>query len=465
MKISEVKQTNEMKLGDLIGDWGAAQLSGTAGATTQQKMEQNIFIKNMVGDALSNLDTAIKGGLVDPQAHLPPGYRKGYGLGKNIRGFFRGYKHGHQDAGQAGATSTAPASTTPAQAPQGNLNVTYKGNPVSNSPTNLMTAPKTQQAPSTAPKAAQPAAPTAAPTKQPRQTVAQKIQPQLQQQANRFAAGKRNQPMRESENLNEIFEAIVNQDYLNEKENKVMTISDYLTTQWLPGYLKGVDYSAAQDQIDKLIDQVEQTYMKDKGKAALTQLAQVAFAASANKLGGAVGKGAAKPVAGDQTNQISDRPAATGTKAPGTTQPAAGTTASSTPSATTTGGGGAGQVNQSLAMPLSKVLDILQASIKNSRDRKVVIDYLQGRGMGTTKPKKSVPNTAPAPSKTAQQPITVGDEKIKPSDPRYTEIMKGAQSNKTVVDPDYFKGGMDKPTAAGLLESKNVRRTVKKPTK
>jgi hypothetical protein len=68
--------------------------------------------------------------------------------------------------------------------------------------------------------------------------------------------------------LNAIFESL-----LTEAE----TISQFFK-RWLPAYMKRIDMSDPHTQ--ELIQKIQDTYAQDKGKAALTQLANAAYAAS-----------------------------------------------------------------------------------------------------------------------------------------------------------------------------------------
>lgn len=71
MKLDEFKKLEELRLSSLFGDYGAAalkKLTGQAGGKSiEQQMTQDMFLKDFVGDAISSLDTAIQGGLVDPK--------------------------------------------------------------------------------------------------------------------------------------------------------------------------------------------------------------------------------------------------------------------------------------------------------------------------------------------------------------------------------------------------------------
>ena len=93
--------------------------------------------------------------------------------------------------------------------------------------------------------------------------------------------------------LNTIFESL-----LTEAE----TVSQFFK-RWLPTYMRGVNLSDPHTQ--ELIQKIEDTYAQDKGKAALTQLANAAYAASfAPGFGGQQGGQQAAP--GQQGPQASD---------------------------------------------------------------------------------------------------------------------------------------------------------------
>lgn len=75
--------------------------------------------------------------------------------------------------------------------------------------------------------------------------------------------------------LNKVFESIV-----EAAPGSAMSITDYLKKSWYPKYMKGVNYAHAQSQVDAIIDQIQQSYAKDQGKAALTKLANLSFSVS-----------------------------------------------------------------------------------------------------------------------------------------------------------------------------------------
>jgi hypothetical protein len=274
MKIKDLKSkkvVSEIQLSSFgLGDYGSAlgkQLVGKGGGLTKQDlMTQNIYIKNFVSNALSNLNNAIKGGLVDPKKTDKP-------------------------------AQTVPGASNP------NINVTVGGKPVSAAPANLYKPTAAQAKPaSAAPQApvgmkysttfspnatkAQTGTPaqTAPAAAQPKQTVAQKAAAYKQQQAKIKAAGIKNQPkkpvtpnIRESsyDRLNALFEHIL--EAASPEQTDAQSVKDYLKTVWYPNYLKGVNWKPNEQQIDKLLQQVQDTYAKDNGRAALNQLASLSY--------------------------------------------------------------------------------------------------------------------------------------------------------------------------------------------
>ena len=77
MKLNEFKNLQELDLSQVIGNFGAAGAQqignrllnrGEGQLSVKDKMAKNIYISNLVGRATTNLDSAIKSGLVDPRA-------------------------------------------------------------------------------------------------------------------------------------------------------------------------------------------------------------------------------------------------------------------------------------------------------------------------------------------------------------------------------------------------------------
>jgi hypothetical protein len=80
--------------------------------------------------------------------------------------------------------------------------------------------------------------------------------------------------------LNRVFEGMLNEE--------AESISSYLQ-RWVKQYLKGINLSDPRiyAEVNKMINNVQTTWSSDKGKAALTTLANTAYALShSNKIGG-----------------------------------------------------------------------------------------------------------------------------------------------------------------------------------
>lgn len=352
MKLDEFKKLEELRLSSLIGDYGSAALkkmTGQAGGKTlQQQMAQDMFIKDFVGDAISSLETAIEGGLVDPKLRTAkpktaaPVNPAGVKPEPTVPG------------------ATAPAAVPAAAAPAaGGLPKTgthmatgkYKQQQQTTQNLNNYVRGVSQQLSQVTDKAQKIAL-----TKELVNYMAdRKDYPEwgnalktaefvLKKNADPNFATAAIQKLRAGQRLdlnpaglkegwkiyylnmliegagltwtdlglsvllestskkymivesryvklNNIFESI-----LEAGDSGKISISQYLKNQWYPQYMKGVNYAVNQAAIDKGIDAIQATYAKDRGQAALEKLAQVSYAVSkGNVPAGAaniVGKGA-----------------------------------------------------------------------------------------------------------------------------------------------------------------------------
>jgi hypothetical protein len=144
--------------------------------------------------------------------------------------------------------------------------------------------------------------------------------------------------------LNKIFESMM-------YEAQAESIQSWFK-RWLAQYMKGVNLSDPQTaaQIDNYINAIQQSYNRDKGKAALNQLANAAFSLSYSNKGdaGAIAKepdaaqadtgsagGPLARLAGAGNSPASTQPSATGAVEPSTAKADATAT---TPQAQTAGG-------------------------------------------------------------------------------------------------------------------------------
>ena len=352
MKLDEFKKLEELRLSSLIGDYGSAALkkmTGQAGGKTlQQQMAQDMFIKDFVGDAISSLETAIEGGLVDPKLRTAkpktaaPVNPAGVKPEPTVPG--------------ATAPAAAPAAAAPAAGglPKTGTHMAtgkYKQQQQTTQNLNNYVRGVSQQLSQVTDKAQKIAL-----TKELVNYMAdRKDYPEwgnalktaefvLKKNADPNFATAAIQKLRAGQRLdlnpaglkegwkiyylnmliegagltwtdlglsvllestskkymivesryvklNNIFESI-----LEAGDTGKISISQYLKNQWYPQYMKGVNYAVNQAAIDKGIDAIQATYAKDRGQAALEKLAQVSYAVSkGNVPAGAaniVGKGA-----------------------------------------------------------------------------------------------------------------------------------------------------------------------------
>lgn len=307
MKLNEFKQLNELDLAQAFGDYGAAALqqtgnrlnpfnkTGSDQLSVQDKMAKNIFISKMIGRASADLDSAIKGGLVDP----------------NIKG------------GQPTATPVQPTTpTTAQQAPAGETpeqkrirlqkaaqqSIDKTANPVSKLPANQPavqaanirqnkqqvagTTAQAQMAPFTKLPANQPAVQANNIRQNKQQVAGTTAQAQMApvsklpaDQTAIQAANIRKQKQQAAQanlfkestysKLDYILESVIN---INEAVASKQSISDfiqrffkkYLQIQTIP--------SQVQSQVTTLANEIESTYPRNKD--ALTKLANLGYAFS-----------------------------------------------------------------------------------------------------------------------------------------------------------------------------------------
>jgi hypothetical protein len=436
MKLDEFKKLEELRLSSLLGDYGAAavkKMTGQAGGkSVQQQMAQDMFLKDFVGDAVSSLETAIEGGLVDPNIKSSGGA-----------------------GGAAPEKPVDPASVTPepaAGAPAAPTAPTAQGAPAATAApaagglqktgTNMATGKYKQQQQSTQNLnnyvkgisqqlgQVQDKAQKVALTKELVNFMAdRKDYPEwgnalktaefvLKKNSDPNFATAAIQKLRAGQRmdlnpaglkegwkiyyLNMLIEGagltwkdlglsvlqesrtrkyrIVETRYL--RLNKIfesiveadasgkMSIGEYLKTRWYPQYMKGVNYSPNQQAVDSSIDAIEASYSKDKGKAALEKLAQMSYALSK----GNVPAGAAN---------IANQGAAGGsTAAPGTaaTNATASQSQSQTQAATSTAS--AAQGGQMNSHQMAELVKNTMAKLK-SVDAKLYAETLKELTSGT----------------------------------------------------------------------------------
>lgn len=306
MKIKEVKtkisksQLNELQLSSLLGDYGAAQMKQAFGAgggrTKQDIMTQNIFIKNFVSNALTSLKSAIQSGVVDPKKKIIPKAQAGdfekrvqpkTATAADIGDFDLKDKLAKEKQAQAQAAKDAEVAKV----------ATNRINRAAASPTSpqasaavdarLQRATQAQQAQTT------PAATVDDRLEKAAAQRTQTTQPNVPVSKSKVRKSELFNPLKsvpdkttEStyDRLNKVFERILNETVAAPDENTSdIGIEQYLKDVWFPNYMKGVDTTANTQKIDQIVKQVADTYPKDGGRAALTQLANLSFAISPKK--------------------------------------------------------------------------------------------------------------------------------------------------------------------------------------
>jgi hypothetical protein len=295
MKINDFKQspqTNE-GLGDalggaaraLVGDTAVSAIKGAfTGKSSKEQLTQDLFFKDFYNDALTSLQNAVKSGIVDVNAQT--------------------------SANQQSAASTpvsTPASqqqppTQPTQAqkkPKTAKPANYYGNV---SPSNV--------------KAATPTAnPLSAPVVNRGNTITANTTPGQPAPASggitsggigyKKPTNKQVKEYYDYDRLNMIFESILEAGA--QPTEQVETIAQYML-EWFNTYMQGVNWKKYETKVMQLIQNIENSYRRDGGKAAIKQLAKAAYAisGSVNARGAQNAVSATKQGSVSGTGNISD---------------------------------------------------------------------------------------------------------------------------------------------------------------
>lgn len=380
-KKKKIDKIDEGFLDTLFGDYGAAGMRSMfkKGMTREAQLAQDLFIKDFVADALSSLSAGVQGGFVDPNI-------RGGGAPADTDSMAvktAKSRTGTQPAGTPGAAPAAGAAATtpgkPAATPAAKAAPTTPGAaPVGKTPTATPTAKGYSF------KTTQPGQPA-----QPQQNV--KVPPQNV----KFNVPGKTGAVKEStyRQLNALFESIF-------EATGGQSIATYLTS-WFNKYMGGVNWQQHKDQIQSIIQNVEDTYKRDKGAKALRQLAQAAFAIV--KVSGVEPEGAKdikKPEAGagDQ--------ASAGGQAAGSAPAAGGQAAGSAPAAAA-----AGLTMKDIrsALPNMKLRDL--EALKQTIDAVIAAKAKQpaaakDQGQQTQYMGKVAPNAGPATKPAAANPLS-----------------------------------------------------------
>lgn len=241
MKISEInqpKQIDESLAGALFGEVPMAALKGLfTEKGGKHQLAQDIFLRDFYQDALTSLDNGIKSGYVDPNKPYNPQPQANP-------------QPQEKPAGNAAVPTTSPTQVPPAQ------QTGQQMNPQQTATAKMQTRAGIQ------------------PTGQ-KMTAAQRTQAQLQ--ARKMKAAQKPKPVKESkfEKLNHIFESMI-----SEMEGEATTsITDHML-EWFGMYMDGVNWESKKAAILPQIQKIQDTYGTDKGKAAIKNLARLAYSIS-----------------------------------------------------------------------------------------------------------------------------------------------------------------------------------------
>lgn len=251
MKISEIKQPttiNEGLASALFGEVPVAALKGMfTGKGTKQQMIQDIFLKDFYQDAITSLDNGVRSGFIDPKITFTPSNNAKPETTANV----------NQPQNISGKmTATSPEPTTNVAVKPNNVKINMP--PVAKS--------TTQQ-----------------PSKANTRSSAQKMTPaertRSQLQARKAQAAKKPVPVKEDTTyaiLNSVFESILEAE---DQATQKMGVYEYML-DWFDQYMAGVNWQSKKNMVLPYIQQIAATYNKDKGKAAIKRLANVALALS-----------------------------------------------------------------------------------------------------------------------------------------------------------------------------------------
>jgi hypothetical protein len=243
MKINEIKQPKQLDevsslAGALFGEVPMASLKGLfTGKGGKHQLAQDIFLRDFYQDALTSLDNGIKSGFVNTQLSAEPKPNASSTPPKS----------------SAAIPTTSPTQVPPAQ--QTGQTMSPQQTATAKMQTRAGIQPTGQQ-----------------------MTAAQKTQAKLQ--ARKMNAAQKPKPVKESkyENLNSLFENIIAEQENPNQDNSI-SVSEYML-DWFGKYMEGVAWETRKDKVMPYIQQVEKTYASDSGRAAIKNLAKVAFALS-----------------------------------------------------------------------------------------------------------------------------------------------------------------------------------------
>ena len=320
MKINDFKQspqTNE-GLGDalggaaraLVGDTAVSAIKGAfTGKGSKEQLTQDLFFKDFYNDALTSLQNAVKSGIVDvnaqtsanqqsaastpvstPASQQQPPTQPTQAQKKPKTAKPANYYGNVSPSNVKAATPTA----NPLSAP-----VVNRGNTITANTTPGQPAPTrggitsggigyNQNANTSSVRSATPTAnPLSAPTVNKNSNVTANVKPGQPAPASggitsggigyKKPTNKQVKEYYDYDRLNMIFESILEAGA--QPTEQVETIAQYML-EWFNTYMQGVNWKKYETKVMQLIQNIENSYRRDGGKAAIKQLAKAAYAIS-----------------------------------------------------------------------------------------------------------------------------------------------------------------------------------------
>ena len=283
---------NELDLSSFIGNHAAAKVRGgldsvrgkaSGNLSTKDRMAKDGFIKDFVGRAAANIQSAIEGGLVSAEPTQQPASPEVDNPPVAATAAPATAAPATAAPATAAPATAAPATAAPGTPAAGASAFAQMSRQLGGSGTSS-TGGQTTASATGVKHTANPNNPN-----QPKPTVAPVASPPpVAAAADR--AGAKSRAMGQQRRFNKGSAIKESYDILNALFESIMEadsppgISSYLQKMFTQ-YMKGVDISSEAARIRTLCNAVEQTYAKDGGKAALTQLANLGFAMSYSNKG------------------------------------------------------------------------------------------------------------------------------------------------------------------------------------
>jgi hypothetical protein len=267
VKLNEFQQINELDLSHVIGDYGSAGLKQIGNRllgrpegqlSVKDKMASDMFVRDFVGRAKTDLNAAIKSGLVDPNSTGAPVQTAPT-------------QPSTQPAAPAQPTQpSATAPTTPAVQRPEEIRKAKQASAAGVVQKQMAANPAAKTAPLTPAQIRQQRLTTNAATAQKQMTPFSKVTPKPEEENPNIIKGTNESKFSK---LNAVFEAMV-----DPAQSQAMSIAQYVKRMFTK-YMKGVKIN--DPQVQRQLDTLAQEVQNSKGSSdSLTKLANLAYSVS-----------------------------------------------------------------------------------------------------------------------------------------------------------------------------------------